>query len=43
MTFGDFVRERRMNAGVNLRALAKELDIAPAYMMTRNFQKNMMN
>ena len=31
MTFGDFVRERRMNAGVNLRALAKELDIAPAY------------
>lgn len=32
MTFGDFVRERRMNAGVNLRALAKELDIVPAYM-----------
>jgi transcriptional regulator with XRE-family HTH domain len=32
MTFGDFVREKRLNAGINLRALAKELDIVPAYM-----------
>ena len=32
MTFGDFVREKRLKEGVNLRALAKELDIAPAYM-----------
>ncbi|PBC74948.1 Helix-turn-helix domain-containing protein [Fibrobacter intestinalis] len=32
MTFGDFVREKRLNVGVNLRALAKELGIVPAYM-----------
>ncbi len=32
MTFGDFVRKKRLKAGINLRALAKELGIVPAYM-----------
>lgn len=32
VTFGGYVREKRMNAGVNLRKLAEILDIAPAYM-----------
>lgn len=31
-TFGDFVREKRLAKGINLRALAKEIDIVPAYM-----------
>lgn len=31
-TFGSYVREKRLNKGINLRALAKILDIAPAYM-----------
>ncbi len=30
--FGEFVREKRLQAGVNLRKLAEILDIAPAYM-----------
>lgn len=30
--FGEFVRERRLAAGINLRKLAEILDIAPAYM-----------
>ncbi|WP_308605017.1 helix-turn-helix transcriptional regulator [uncultured Fibrobacter sp.] len=31
-TFGDFVREKRLAKGINLRALAKAIDIVPAYM-----------
>ena len=31
-TFGAFVREKRLAAGVNLRKLAELLEIAPAYM-----------
>lgn len=31
-TFGEFVREKRLAAGVNLRKLAEILEIAPAYM-----------
>lgn len=31
-TFGGYVREKRLAAGVNLRKLAEILDIAPAYM-----------
>ncbi len=31
-TFGDFVRAKRLAKGINLRALAKEIEIAPAYM-----------
>lgn len=31
-SFGDFVREKRLAKGINLRALAKEIDIVPAYM-----------
>lgn len=31
-TFGAFVREKRLAAGINLRKLAGLLDIAPAYM-----------
>ena len=31
-TFGGYVREKRLEAGVNLRKLAEILDIAPAYM-----------
>lgn len=31
-TFGGYVREKRLAAGVNLRKLAAILDIAPAYM-----------
>ncbi len=30
--FGEFVREKRLAAGINLRKLAGILDIAPAYM-----------
>ncbi len=30
--FGEFVREKRLAAGVNLRKLAEILEIAPAYM-----------
>lgn len=30
--FGEYVREKRLAAGVNLRKLAELLDIAPAYM-----------
>ncbi|MBD5554313.1 MAG: helix-turn-helix transcriptional regulator [Roseburia sp.] len=30
--FGEFVREKRLSAGINLRKLAEILDIAPAYM-----------
>lgn len=30
--FGEFVRERRLAAGISLRKLAEILDIAPAYM-----------
>ena len=30
--FGEFVREKRLAAGINLRKLAEILDIAPAYM-----------
>lgn len=32
MTFGAYVREKRLAAGVNLRKLAELLEIAPAYM-----------
>ena len=32
LTFGDYVRQKRLSAGVNLRRLAEILDIAPAYM-----------
>ncbi len=32
LTFGDYVRQKRLSAGVNLRKLAEILDIAPAYM-----------
>ena len=31
-TFGGYVREKRLEAKVNLRKLAEILDIAPAYM-----------
>lgn len=31
-TFGSYVREKRLAAGVNLRKLAEILNIAPAYM-----------
>jgi len=31
-TFGGYVREKRLAAGINLRKLAEILDIAPAYM-----------
>ncbi len=31
-TFGSYVREKRLEAKVNLRKLAEILDIAPAYM-----------
>lgn len=31
-TFGEYVREKRLAAGVNLRKLAELLEIAPAYM-----------
>ncbi len=31
-TFGSFVREKRLQIGKNLRSLAKEIGIAPAYM-----------
>lgn len=31
-TFGGYVREKRLAAGVNLRKLAEILEIAPAYM-----------
>lgn len=31
-TFGEFVREKRLAAGINLRKLAEILEIAPAYM-----------
>jgi transcriptional regulator with XRE-family HTH domain len=31
-TFGGYVREKRLEAGVNLRKLAEILGIAPAYM-----------
>ena len=31
-TFGEFVREKRLAAGINLRKLAEILGIAPAYM-----------
>ena len=31
-TFGGYVREKRLAAGINLRKLAETLDIAPAYM-----------
>lgn len=30
--FGEFVREKRLTANINLRKLAEILDIAPAYM-----------
>ena len=30
--FGEFVREKRLAANINLRKLAEILDIAPAYM-----------
>lgn len=30
--FGEFVREKRLSAGINLRKLAEILGIAPAYM-----------
>ena len=32
LTFGEYVRQKRLSAGVNLRKLAEILDIAPAYM-----------
>jgi transcriptional regulator with XRE-family HTH domain len=32
ITFGGYVREKRLAAGINLRKLASILDIAPAYM-----------
>lgn len=31
-TFGSYVREKRLEKGVNLRTMARILDIAPAYM-----------
>ena len=31
-TFGSFIREKRLQKGKNLRTLAKEIGIAPAYM-----------
>lgn len=32
ITFGSFVREKRLEKGIHLRDLAKMLDIAPAYL-----------
>lgn len=32
VTFGSFIREKRLQKGKNLRTLAKEIGIAPAYM-----------
>lgn len=32
ITFGEFVRQKRLAAGINLRKLAEILEIAPAYM-----------
>ena len=31
-TFGEFIREKRLERSINLRKLAEMLDIAPAYM-----------
>lgn len=32
INFGDYVRKKRLEKGINLRKLAEKLDIAPAYM-----------
>lgn len=32
MTFGEFIKKRRQNKGITLRAFANMIDIAPAYM-----------
>ena len=32
MTFGAFIKEKRQNKGITLRAFADMIDIAPAYM-----------
>ena len=40
-TFGDFVREKRLAKHIHLRALAKEIDIVPAYMS--DIEKNHRN
>lgn len=32
MTFGEFIKEKRQNKGITLRAFADKVDIAPAYM-----------
>lgn len=32
MTFGEFIKEKRQNKGITLRAFADMIDIAPAYM-----------
>jgi len=39
--FGDFIKEKRLEKGINLRKLAEELDIAPAYMS--DIEKNKRN
>ena len=32
MTFGDFIRQKRMEKAINLRKLAELMDIAPGYL-----------
>ena len=32
MTFGEFIKEKRQNKGITLRAFADMIEIAPAYM-----------
>lgn len=32
MTFGEFIKEKRLTQGITLRGLAAEIGIAPAYM-----------
>lgn len=39
--FGDFIKEMRLAKGINLRKLAEELNIAPAYMS--DIEKNKRN
>ncbi len=39
--FGDFVKEKRLEKGINLRKLAELLEIAPAYMS--DIEKNKRN
>ena len=39
--FGDFIKEKRLEKGINLRKLAELLEIAPAYMS--DIEKNKRN